>query len=82
MASMDMVPTLTTGPAKLAAMEAVPQVPLPASMTSHIGKVTMDGARLRTGFLPATPGGQVTPWLKMTGNKDGMQARTQGPLER
>ena len=72
---MDMLATTTTKPAKLAAMEAVLLVPLPAGMMSHTGKVTMDGPKFRTGSRPATPGGQVTPGLKMTGSKDGMQVR-------
>ena len=79
---MDMPVTTTIRPVKLAAMEAVPLVPLPASMTSHTGKVTMDGAKLHTGFRPATLGGQVTPGLRMTGSKDGMQVRVRVPLER
>ena len=78
---MGMLATTTTKPARLAAMEAVLLVPLPASMMSHTGKVTMDGLKFRTGSLPATPGGQVTPGLRETGNKDGIQVKIRVPLE-
>ena len=69
---MDMLAPLTTEPAKLVVTVAA-ILPLPlASMMTHIGQLTMVGLLRPTGSLLVKPGGQETPGLVVTGNKDGM----------